>query len=416
MTKLKLAEELKWRGLIKDNTFADVDDLNKTGTFYLGIDATADGLTVGNLAIIILALRLARAGWQAILLMGGGTTLVGDPGGKDEERELLSRETIIKNVEIIEKQVKNIFQDEKFIMLDNYDWLSKLKYVDFLRDVGKHFSMTELMQRDFVVERMGEGGKGISYAEFSYSLVQGYDYLYLHKNHGATLQIGGSDQWGNLLSGVTLIRKKDKKEVNALSMPLIVDNTTGKKFGKSEEGAVWLDAKKTSPYKFYQFWLNVDDEGVEGYLKIYTELDSEELGELMSKFAKDKSARVAQKRLAYEVTKLVHGEEVAKSQVHIADALQQQSISGLTPTEAKVLKEEMPGAVVKSSDSIVDILAKTGLVASNSEARTLLASGAVYINGEALPDGADSLKAYAGQTVFVRKGKVLKNTAVVEIK
>src|SRR3989344_5758354 len=299
---MTLSEELKWRGLIKDKTFADVKWLDKPQAFYLGIDASADSLQVGNLAILMLVKHLAAAGWTAYLVMGGGTSLVGDPGGKNEERNLMSRETVKSNIEGVRGQVTKLLRGEKYTMVDNYDWLSRLKYVDFLREVGKHFSMTELMQRDFVVERMGKGGSGISYAEFSYSLIQGYDFWHLFNKHNVVMQIGGSDQWGNLLSGVSLIRKKEGKEAHALSMPLIVNKTTGQKFGKSESGAIWLDEKKTSPHDFYQFWLSTDDDSVEDYLKIFTELNKVEIVKLMQEFKSDKKARIAQKNLAYKVT------------------------------------------------------------------------------------------------------------------
>jgi tyrosyl-tRNA synthetase len=256
---MKLSEELKWRNQVKDTTFSDLEWLDEPKTFYLGVDASADSLTVGHLAILMLVRRLAMAGWKPVMVMGGGTSLVGDPGGKAEERQLKSRDEIQKNIEGVRKQVKVMLKGEEFTMVDNYDWLSTLNYLEFLREVGKHFSMTELMQRDFVTERMGENGPGISYAEFSYSLVQGYDYWHLFKNHGVVLQIGGSDQWGNILSGVALIRKKEGKEVHALSMPLVINKATGVKFGKSEAGAVWLDPARTSIYQFYQFWINVDD-------------------------------------------------------------------------------------------------------------------------------------------------------------
>lgn len=383
---MTLSEELNWRGLIKDKTFADATWLDTSQSFYLGIDATADSLTVGNLAIILVAQRLAAQGWQAYLVMGGGTSLVGDPGGKNEERSLMTREQIVKNITGIQAQVTNLFRDSKYELIDNYEWLSKLKYVDFLREVGKHFSMTELMQRDFVVERLGSGGTGISYAEFSYSLVQGYDYWHLFDKYKVTLQIGGSDQWGNLLSGVSLIRKKEAKEAHALSMPLIINKSTGAKFGKSEDGAVWLDEKKTSVYKFYQFWLNVEDTGVEDYLKIYTLLDKPEIEDLLKKFKLEPSSRLAQKTLAYEVTKLVHGVDRADSVRKISNVLfAEGDFASLSQGDKNVLASEL--TVVQMTDDLYDMICSSGLASSKSEARNFHAQGALSINGEkTIPD------------------------------
>ncbi len=386
MANMTLSEELRWRGLIKDKTFTDDDWLNKGRAFYLGIDASADSLTVGNLAILMLARRLAASGWDAYLVMGGGTSLVGDPGGKNEERTLMSRQTVKTNIQGIRAQVAKIFTDEQHTFVDNFDWLSELKYVDFLREVGKHFSMTELMQRDFVVERMGQGGTGISYAEFSYSLVQGYDFWHLFNEHNVVMQIGGSDQWGNLLSGVSLIRKKESKEAHAFSMPLIINKATGAKFGKSEDSAVWLDEKLTSVFKFYQFWLNVDDDGVEDYLKIYTLLSKDEIDKVMSEFKQNPSERLAQKTLAYEVTKLVHGESRANGNKKISEVLfGQGSFLELDKDEVDILAGELPAIPV--SDDLYDMIVNAGLASSKSEARNFHASGAISINGEkTLPD------------------------------
>lgn len=388
MSDMSLSEELQWRGLIKDKTFADSSWLNKPKVFYLGIDASADSLTVGNLAILVLARRLADAGWKAFFVMGGGTSLVGDPGGKNEERALMSRKTVEKNIEGVRAQVTKLFKSSDYNLVDNYEWLSKLKYVDFLREVGKHFSMTELMQRDFVVERMGKGGSGISYAEFSYSLVQGYDFWHLFNKYNVVMQIGGSDQWGNLLSGVSLIRKKEAKEAHALSMPLIINKATGAKFGKSEDGAVWLDAKKTSVYKFYQFWLNVDDESVKEYLKYFTLLSITETEALFQKFDKDRASRLAQKTLAYEVTQLVHGNERAETVQKACDVLfGQGNFLDLGDKEMEVLSAELP--TVATANDFYDTVVLAGLAGSKSEARNFHVSGAISINGEKLAPGQE---------------------------
>lgn len=375
---MTLSEDLLWRGLIKDKTFPNEAWLDKPGAFYLGIDASAISLTVGNLAILMLVRRLASSGWKAYLVMGGGTSLIGDPGGKNEERTLMSRETVVNNITAIQNQVTNLLADEKYTLVDNYDWLSTLKYVDFLREVGKHFSMTELMQRDFVVERMGKGGTGISYAEFSYSLVQGYDFWHLFSKHGVNLQVGGSDQWGNLLSGVSLIRKKEGKEAHAMSMPLVINKVTGQKFGKSEDGAVWLDEKLTSVYKFYQFWLNADDDGVEEYLRIYTFLSKEEIEKIMAEFKSRPGERLAQKSLAYEVTKIVHGASRADSVKHATEVLFGQA--NLDEAALDVLHHELP--VVKSREGLLATIVRAGLASSNTEATRFISEGAISINGE----------------------------------
>ncbi len=399
---MTLSEEFAWRGLIKDKTFADNSWLDKPKSFYLGIDASADSLTVGNLAILMLARRLVDAGWKAVLVMGGGTSLVGDPGGKNEERTLMTRESVKNNIEGIRAQVTRLFKGENYLMVDNYEWLSKLKYVDFLRDVGKHFSMTELMQRDFVVERMGEGGTGISYAEFSYSLVQGYDFWHLFKENSVVMQIGGSDQWGNLISGVSLIRKKEAKEAHALSMPLVVNKATGVKFGKSEGGAVWLDPKKTSVHDFYQFWINVDDDSVGDYLKIFTELDKEQIAEIMTEFEKNQSDRLAQETLAYKVTELVHGKQAA-------DEAQRSAKNIRTSTSESVQGHEQVGA------SVIDVLVKYDLATSKTEARRLLESGGIYINGRQMNKEIIEKADFHEGLLMLRRGKTLRNTVVLKL-
>ena len=413
---MTLSEELQWRGLIKDKTFTDSTWLDTPKTFYLGSDCSSDSLTIGNLAIYMLARHLAEHGWKAVLLVGGATSLIGDPGGKDEERQLKDREEIAHNVAAIKTQVQRLFANNTFDLVDNYDWFKDIGYLEFLREVGKHYSMTELVQRDFIANRMGEGGSGISYAEFSYSLIQGYDYWWLFKNKGVQLQIGGSDQWGNMLSGAPLIRKKEGKEAHALSIPLVIDKATGKKFGKSEAGAIWLDEKRTPVFKFYQFWINVSDESVEEYLKIYTLLPKEELERLLIEHRQDPKQRAAQVRLAYEATALVHGEENAKKQKRIADAIRTQNPSGLSQSEFATIKEEMPFTNVKVVDiSVMKVLTDTGLASSNTEARRLIEERAISINnvktGKSNLDASDFVEGHA----FLRKGKAIENTALIEL-
>jgi len=413
---MKLSEDLAWRGLIKDKTFDDIGWLDEPKTFYHGVDASSDSMTIGNLAAMMMARRLLDAGWKAVLLAGGATSLVGDPGGKEEERDLQSREDIQKNVEAIKGQIGKLFSGKEFTLVDNYDWFKDVKYLEFLRDVGKHYSMTELMQRDFVAERMGEGGSGISYAEFSYSLIQGYDYWQLFKNHGCVLQIGGSDQWGNMLSGVPLIRKKEGAEAHALSMPLVVNKSTGRKFGKSEDGAVWLDPAKTSPTQFYQFWINADDADVEDYLKVFTLLTKDEIESVMAEHKPAPQERKAQKKLAREVTLLVHGQEAVDFAEKITGYLTgDQPIADADETALNEIRQALAHIKANPGIPIIDALVQTGLAASNSEARRLAQSMAVYVNGEqADKDHLDSSDFKNGR-LMLRRGKAFKDSALVEL-
>lgn len=401
----KFSDDLAWRGLIKDKTFGQNDWLDEPRTFYLGIDASGDSLTIGNLAVIILARRFVEAGWKAVLLAGGATSLVGDPGGKEEERALKTKEEIAGNVEAVKNQVERLFAGQPHEMVNNLDWLGEVKFLDFLRDVGKNYSMTELLQRDFVSARIGEGGSGISYAEFSYSLLQGYDFWWLHKNKGVVLQIGASDQWGNMLSGVPLVRKKENQEVHAMSMPLVINTATGRKFGKSEEGAVWLDPAKTSPTAFYQFWINADDADVENYLKVFTFFTPDEITSLMKLQQANPQDRAAQKKLALAVTSLVHGDQAAAAAE--AGAASLKTVPSDT-SEAEFVK-------VKSGTPLVSALVDLGLCSSNTEARRLLDEGAIYINNE--PSATELLDRsdYAGGKLALRRGKKYQNTVLVEL-
>lgn len=400
---MTLSEELKWRGFLNQTTLPDIKQLDhKKLTFYCGFDASADSQTVGNLAVMMFVKTFMRHDYKAVLLAGGATSLIGDPGGKDIERPMQDEQTIRHNVEKAEKQLKQIFSGQQFVLVNNLDWYKDMHILDFLRDVGKHFSMTPLVQRDYIANRMGKDGAGISYTEFSYTLLQGYDYLHLHNKNGVDLQIAGSDQWGNCLSGVELVRKVTGQEVHAMTMPLIIDQRSGKKFGKSEVGAVWLDTQKTSPNDFYQFWVNVDDEGVESYLKIYTELTKDEISEVMAPFDKDKKQRHAQKVLAYEVTKQVHGQAEADKAQSQAESLQK----GSTQTATQTIKDT----------SIVDALVKSGLASSKTEARKLLAAGGVYVNGVKTTKEHFEPSDVEGGLVKLRRGKTLKNTVIIRLK
>jgi tyrosyl-tRNA synthetase len=425
---MTLSEDLAWRGLIKDKTFDDIGWINNPQTFYHGVDVTSDSLTIGNLAALLLARRLIDANWKAVLLVGGATSLVGDPGGKSEERELIEREDIKHNIESIKAQINQLFAGRVFTPVDNYQWWNRsethdgVQYLDFLREYGKRFSMTELMQREFVTERMGKGGSGISYAEFSYGLIQAYDFFRLNQKKGhkdgqdVVLQIGGSDQWSNMLLGVSLIRKKTAKDAHALSMPLVVNKETGTKFGKSEAGAIWLDASKTSTFKFYQFWINTSDEDAEDYLKIFTMLAREEIENLIKDQRAHPSSRPAQKKLGYELTELVHGSDQATRQQRIAEAVAGEiEIKQLEQSELAIMREEMPYQKIQPGASVIDVLKETNLAASNSEARRLLESKAVYANGQPFTKPHFESSDFKNDRLMLRRGKAYKDSALIEL-
>lgn len=407
---MTLSEELQWRGFVQQTTFKDLSELDqKQWTFYHGFDASADSQTVGNLAAMMFDKVFIRHGHKAVLLAGGATSLVGDPGGKDKERPLQDESVIAENVKKAETQINRVFGSGEFTLVNNLDWTREMKLLDFLRDVGKHFSMTPLVQRDYIAQRIGDGGAGISYTEFSYTLLQGMDYLHLFDNYGVTLQLGGSDQWGNCLSGVELIRKTRGAETHVITLPLIINKATGKKFGKSEDGAVWLDENKTSAFKFYQFWINADDEGVEDYLKIYTELDRETIEGLMAEHRHSPESRIAQKRLAFEVTRIVHGEDKAKSVEKVSGVLfGGERYENLSGKDFEELEKELPVINTNVGETqLVDILVEGGLASSKTEARRFLEENAVYINGSQISlnkttlDTNDMLNGYA----VIRRGK-----------
>ncbi len=406
---MTLSEELQWRGFINQTTLDDLTKLNQQKwTFYHGFDASADSQTIGNLAAMMFDKVFMRHGHKAILLAGGATSLIGDPGGKDKERELQSEEIITNNVAAAQKELQKVFGDNEFTMVNNIDWIKSMSVLEFLRDIGKHFSMTPLVQRDYIAKRIGEDGAGITYTEFSYTLLQGMDFLHLYDEHGCTLQLGGSDQWGNCLSGVDLIRRARGTEAHVITLPLVINKATGIKFGKSEEGAIWLNEAKTSVYRFYQFWLNVDDEGVEGYMKIYTELSKSDVENAMQKFKQEPEGRHAQKTLAYEVTKVVHGKENAEAAVFATNLLfGGGSADQVTETELAVLAGELEVVEVSTDTPVIDTLVSANLSESKGEARRLLDQGAVKINGEKQSPDAMLKKEQAvlGGHALLQRGK-----------
>lgn len=378
---MNLSEELAWRGLVHQTTFKSITELdNAPLNLFLGADPSADSLTIGNLAALMLVRRFVAHGHNATLLVGGATGLIGDPDGKKQERDLKSIEEIEKNIQAITAQYALVLPENSFEVVNNNDWFKDITYMDFLRDIGKHMSMTQLLDRDFVKKRIGEGGTGISYAEFSYSLIQGYDFLHLYRKKNITLQLCGADQWGNSLSGVEMIRKLEGATAHVYSVPLIVNKSTGVKFGKSEAGAVWLDEKKTSVYQFYQFWLNLDDEGVGDYLKVYTDIAPDEFESLMERFQKQPHAREAQLYLADYVTALIHGDERLQSVKRVTKALfGGAEFSTLSDQDVQMLAREIPTA--RKGLVLTDTLVDSGVVQGKGEARRLLSSGAVSVNG-----------------------------------
>lgn len=397
---MTLSEELTWRGFVNQMTYADITELDKAPiSFYFGVDPSADSMTIGNLASAMMVRHFIDAGHKAFLLVGGATGMIGDPDGKKDERNLLSLDDITRNKAAIAEQYKTVFAGQQFQVVDNYDWFKNVGYLEFLRDVGKHVPLSQMLGREFVQSRLGEEGSGISYAEFSYSLIQGYDFLDLYRNHNVTLQLAGADQWGNSIAGVDLIRRIEGGEAHVYSAPLVVNKATGRKFGKSEDGAVWLDEKKTSVYKFYQFWLNADDEGVVDYAKIFTLLDKEAIENMVRQVAENPGAREAQKTLAREVTKIVHGEERTASVERVTATLfGGGSINDLNDDDLNVLAGEIPTASVGAS--VIDILVATGNASSNGDARRLIEGGAVSVNGEKISED------YAVDTkALVKKGK-----------
>lgn len=395
---MKLSEELQWRGFWNQTTFTD-DKLidSENFTLYLGTDPSADSLHVGHLAVYMMVRHFLERGHKVFLLVGGGTGMIGDMRDT-EERNLLPYEEIEHNKQALKSQVSRIFAGRDFTLVDNADWLAELELLPFLRDIGKNFNMADLVSREFFKARINNG-KGLSFAEFTYTLLQGYDFWYLFNQYGVNLQIGGSDQWGNLLSGVDLIRKKENTEVYAMTAPLLINKSTGRKFGKSEGGAVWLDENKTSVYKFYQFWLNVDDESAIEYMKIFTMLDRDTIEAIAENHAVNPGARSAQKVLAREITDIVHGSVRRESVERVNEVLfGGGDFKKLSDDDLGALAEEIP--CVDAGIDVIGALVESGAVGSNGEAKRLLKSGAISLNGEKLAENK-----VVNDTSLLKKGK-----------
>lgn len=391
-------EELKWRGMVHDAMPQTEEHLMEAmRSAYVGFDPTADSLHIGNLVPIMLLAHFQRAGHRPVALVGGATGMIGDPSGKSSERNLLDEETLRHNQECVRKQLSQFLDftsgaENQALMVNNYDWMKEFSFLDFIRDVGKHITVNYMMAKDSVKNRLtGESADGMSFTEFTYQMVQGYDFLHLYKNNDCTLQMGGSDQWGNITTGTELIRRIAGGKGYALTCPLIT-KSDGSKFGKSEGGNVWLDANRTSPYKFYQYWLNTSDEDAAKYIKIFTFLDCEEIEALIETHKEAPHQRALQKRLAEEVTTTVHDEEALKKAIAASNMLFGKSTSEDLKSldEATFLDvfEGVPQAEIAKTeieaglDMIAALAEKTGFLKSNGEARRALKENSISLNKE----------------------------------
>ncbi len=400
---MTLFEELQWRGLIKDTAGVDLaDKLNgEPITFYWGTDPTADSLHLGHYSSLVTAKRLAKAGHHPILLCGGATGLIGDPR-PTAEREIISKEQLAKNLQGIQAQVSRIF-DGKAEVVNNYDWFKGYELTDFLRDVGKYININYMLDKDIIRKRLETG---ITFAEFTYTLIQGYDFLWLYENKGCILQAEGSDQWGNITTGLDLIKKKTGKEAYAFTMPLVLDKY-GNKFGKSEGNALWLDRNKTSSYELYQYLINVDDEMVISYLKIFTFLTPEEIMELEKSNNENPHLREAHKALAREIITDLHGEDAYLEAVKISESLFSGNIKELTVLQLEDAFKGLEPFEAKEGN-LVEFLVEFGICSSKREAREFIGNGSISVNGDRITDlDYQVLKSAAieGKYVVVRRGK-----------
>lgn len=429
---MNFVEELKWRGMIHD-IMPGTEELLAKGqtTAYVGIDPTADSLHVGHLVSVMMMKHFQMAGHKPIFIIGGATGMIGDPSGKSQERNLLNEETIQKNMAGIKAQLSKFIDfgssaSNAAIMLNNYDWMKEFSFLDFIREVGKHITVNYMMAKDSVKRRLnGECSDGMSFTEFTYQLVQGYDFLHLRKDYGCLLQMGGSDQWGNITTGAELIRRKEGLEAYGLTWPLMT-KSDGKKFGKTESGNIWLDPERTSPYQFYQFWLNSTDEDAEKYIKIFTTLPPVEIDALIAEHRGAPHLRKLQKTLAKEITCLIHGQAAFESALEASEILFGKATSDTLRKidEATFLSvfEGVPQFEVAASDlkagiPIVDFLAeKTAIVASKGEARRALKANGISINKEKVGEEAILTEAHLidGKYILAQSGK--KNYFLVVVK
>ncbi len=388
---MDLFDELSWRGLVNQVTHPELAERLQKDRFvvYAGFDPTADSLHIGHLMAIVGLMHFQRAGHRPVALVGGATGMVGDPSFKSEERKLLNSDTLAQYTEGIRLQLTRFLDfatDGGAVLVNNADWLGELTLVDFLRDIGKLFSVNAMVARESVRARLEDRDHGISYTEFSYMLLQAYDFLHLYDTYGCKLQVGGSDQWGNIVSGMDLIRRLRNDEAFGLTWPLVT-KADGTKFGKTESGAVWLDAKRTSPYKFYQFWINQTDAETPKWLRTFTFLPREEIEGLEAEIAQSPEKRAAQRRLAEEVTRMVHGEEALANAKKATDAMFGGSLAGLDDATIEDVFSEVPTAelnrsVLGEEKLLVDVFVECGVFKSKGEARRLIQNGGLYLNNE----------------------------------
>ena len=399
---MKLYDELKWRGLIKDVTSPELEEkLNNGGmTFYIGTDPTADSMHIGHLSSFLISKRLKDAGHNPILLVGGATGQIGDPR-PTTERAMITKEEVAHNFECLKKQAEDIFG---FEVVNNLDWIKDINVIDFLRDYGKFFNINYMLDKDIIRRRLDSG---ITFTEFSYMLLQSLDFLHLHETRGVDLQVAGSDQWGNITAGVDLIRKKTGDEVYAFTMPLVTTKD-GKKFGKSEGNALWLDKNKTSSYELYQYLVNVEDEMVIDYLKIFTFLSKEEIEEIERQHKERPEDRLAHKTLAREIITFIHGEEEYEKAIKISEALFSGDVKSLKLDEILIGFKDIPSFEISSEVSLIDMLVNNGICSSKREAREFIGSGAITINGDKMSDENMIITkdmAVEGKVLVIRRGK-----------
>jgi tyrosyl-tRNA synthetase len=412
-----LLSDLERRGLLHQCTHREqlASHLTASRFVYAGFDPTRDSLTIGNLVSILLLKRFQLAGHRPVVVMGGGTGLIGDPSGKDSERQLMTRETIEEHIagqRGIFEQLLDFEGEHAAIILNNGEWLEKLSYVEVLRDVGKHFSVNMMIQKDSVKSRLEGREHGISYTEFSYMILQAYDFSYLNESASVTLQLGGSDQWGNIVAGVDLTRRRWGREVYGLTSPLITKKDGGK-FGKTEGGAIWLTKERTSPYSFYQFWINTSDEDVATFFKVFSLKPIAWIEEILREHEKNPGARAAQRLLAEELTELLHGSDALREATLASEAL----FSGQVTTLSEGLLDEVFGAAPSTTIGrerllgrgidVLDLMVETGAAKSKREARQFLSSGAVTVNGERVGEGFSLTEASLlhGKVALLRRGK-----------
>ncbi len=411
MAKFDILDDLKWRGAINQQT--DAEGLKKylakhdNLALYCGVDPTGDSLHVGHLIPFMILKRFQMAGYHPVIVIGGGTGAIGDPSGRKTERVLQTKEQVEHNEKALTAQMKKLFGTENFEIVNNADWLGKLSLLDFLRDYGKLFQVNNMLNKEVVASRLESG---ISFTEFSYQILQSIDFYILNRDHGVELQIGGADQWGNITDGIDMIHKLEgpDRQVFGLTIPLML-KADGTKFGKSAGGAVWLDPKKTSPYEFYQFWINQDDRDVIKYLKYFTFLSREEIEDLAEKTKKEPWKRAAQRKLAEEVTKFVHGEAGLKEAQMITNALFSGDIKNLSVEQIEQGLKSAPSAEAGSeAKNIVDFLVDTKIEPSKRQAREDVKNGAIYVNGDrerSIDFDVDPSSAFDGKFVIIRKGK-----------